>query len=186
VRLWDANCLRVVTGTQISVGQGRICITNATPGVKYVLSVKYDSKSVIGSGFTGTAPTCTYTFESRINGKTVAESRTSINMVPNCSVPTTTRTSEVVQAPAVNQSEDTELKVSLTPNPTPENFRLFVTSASKKIVIVRVFDVNGKMVKQIKTSTYELISFGNDLKQGLYFIEVIQGKDKKVVRAMKM
>ena len=82
--LWDANCSKVATGTTVIVGKGRICITNATPGVQYVLSVKYDSKSVIGSRYTGIAPSVLYNFESIINGEPVAGSKASINMLPNC------------------------------------------------------------------------------------------------------
>jgi hypothetical protein len=186
IYLWDANCVKAATGAQVTVGQGRVCITNAIPGVKYVLSVKYDSKSVIGSAFTGAAPTATYTFQSKINGVLVAGSSTSINLVPNCTMPNAARTSGIVQAPVESQAAETDLVVSLTPNPTPENFRLFVTSASNEVITVRVFDVNGRKVKELKTATHQSMSFGNDLKQGLYFIEVSQGKKKIVVRAMKM
>jgi hypothetical protein len=48
--LWNSSCTKVATGTSISTGQGRVSISNAVVGAKYVLSVKYNcfaSKSAL-------------------------------------------------------------------------------------------------------------------------------------------
>jgi gliding motility-associated-like protein len=84
IRLWDTYNNKVADGTQTSIGKGQIHISNAVMGAQYVLSVKYDSKSIIGSSFSGTAPICTYKFVSKING--IIVSRTSVDMTPNCPI----------------------------------------------------------------------------------------------------
>jgi hypothetical protein len=185
VYLWDGNCVKAASGTQVSIGQGRICITNAVPGVKYVLSVKYDSKSVIGSSFTGAAPICTYTFESKINNVSVVGSKTSINMSPNCTSGflRTSGSDPVIESAPVSKDE---WLVSLSPNPTPGDFKLNVTSSRDEAILVRVFNVYGRNVRDIKANTNEIISFGNDLKQGIYVIEVIQGDKRKSMKALKL
>jgi gliding motility-associated-like protein len=82
VTLWDAKYNKVATGTQTVLGKGQIHISNAVKGAQYVLSVKYNTKSIIGSSFSGIAPVCRYTFVSKINGSIV--SRTSVEMTPDC------------------------------------------------------------------------------------------------------
>jgi hypothetical protein len=84
ITLFSNSCTSFVSGTEISLGQGRINVTNAVAGAQYVLVVKYDSKSVQGSAFTGSAPVCQYNFETKINGTTADNTQGSINMVPNC------------------------------------------------------------------------------------------------------
>ena len=37
--LWNSSCTKSATGTTICQGQGRVCITNATVGMEYVLSM---------------------------------------------------------------------------------------------------------------------------------------------------
>jgi gliding motility-associated-like protein len=82
--LWDSKNNKVASGTQTVLGKGQIHIIKAVQGEKYVLSVIYDTKSIIGSSFSGKEAVCTYTFVSKINGNIL--SKTSIDMMPNCSV----------------------------------------------------------------------------------------------------
>ncbi len=84
--LYSDGCTKLAQGSQITTGQARVCITNATPGAEYVVIVKYNVKSLIGSSFSGSAPTCQYTFYSSIGGSPLADSRDSIQVASgNCS-----------------------------------------------------------------------------------------------------
>lgn len=173
VTLYDADCSKVATGTQVSLGQGRICIDDAIPGAQYVLSVKYDSKSVIGSTFTGSPPTYQYIFESKIQDTTVSNSVATINMVPNCS-------SRIDEVPAM------DMKVTLAPNPSSSTFELHIGSLSKENITINITDANGRRLKQLQSEYSENIRLGNELSAGLYFIEVIQGEQRTLLRALRM
>jgi hypothetical protein len=179
--LWDASCVKKATGIQVSLGLGRICISNATIGAKYVLAVKYDAKSVIGAAYTGTAPVCQYNFESRINGVTVANSSTQINMKPNC-------TSTVAKSKSKDDEviKTNDLEVTLAPNPSSNDFVLYIKSLSDERITIRIIDIHGRLIRQFKSTPKEIIRFGSELTKGLYFIEVIQEGKREVVKAQKI
>ncbi|WP_281298501.1 T9SS type A sorting domain-containing protein [Flavobacterium limnophilum] len=83
VNAWNASCTKIATGYQSASGQATIEISGVTGGDIIVISVKYDTKSLIGSTFTGKAPDVTYYFGSLINGNDVAGSLGSV-LVSNC------------------------------------------------------------------------------------------------------
>lgn len=184
--LWNASCTKAATGTQVSVDNGSICITNAVPGMQYVLSVKYDSKSVIGSPFMGSAPSATYTFASYINGNLVANSTTSIDMVPNCgSLPILPeRQSSGRKTTVANQ----DLKVSLYPNPlvSSDDFKLVIKPVTEEKVSIKVMDTKGRIISVLNVLPNQVVRFGKELGNGMYFIEVMQGKNRKVIKAQKL
>ena len=175
VFLFNANCLKVATGIQVSVGHGRICITNATPGTQYVLAVKYNSKSIIGSTFTGIAPVCRFTFQTKINGISVAGSTASIDLVPNCS-----STDIIVNIP------EPYLDVTLAPNPSSNDYGLQIKSLSDESITIRIIDLHGRIIRQFNSVPQETIRFGSELAKGLYLIEVIQGDKREMVKAQKI
>jgi hypothetical protein len=86
IKLFDASCNKFATVkvSEPTTGQAKMIVSGATPGAKYVLSVKYDSKSLIGASFTGTAPTSEYTFVTNINGVPVPASDGKVTAVPGC------------------------------------------------------------------------------------------------------
>jgi hypothetical protein len=146
--LFDVNCTNVASGAQTTLGNGRICISNAVPGAKYVLSVKYDSKSVVGSSFSGAAPLCTYSFISRINGADQPNTATSINMVPGCTqsalIAEPTKPSQIA---LVNGSF--ESFVTSYPNPymNEVNFRINPSVSGKGVL--EVYDLLGRKITTV-------------------------------------
>nr|WP_294938743.1 T9SS type A sorting domain-containing protein [uncultured Flavobacterium sp.] len=173
VTLYDADCDNAADGTQISIGQGRICISDAVPGAQYVLVVKYDSKSLIGSTHTGSAPIVQYIFESSIDGIPLPNSTASILMMPNC-------------ASKLENSSSDALQVTLAPNPASGEFVLHLGSVSKENITINITDINGRAMKQLQADYSENIRLGSELSAGLYFIEVIQGEKHTVIRALKL
>ena len=184
--LWNASCVKVVTGTEVSAGHGRICITGAVAGTKYVLSVKYDTKSIVGSTFAGDPPTCQYNFESRINGTLINGSASSIFLVPISTVTSLRATKTNVPTSLEQQADEARLNVSATPNPSSDRFRLHVTSASKELIRVRIVDLFGRMKGEIKIQPNQTVFFGNDLKPGMYVVEVNQGTKREVIKVQKL
>jgi hypothetical protein len=179
VTLWDASCVNKASGTQVSLGLGRVCISKATVGAKYVLSVKYNAQSVIGACYTGTAPICQYSFESRINGITVANSYTYIEMKPNCS-------STITKSGNNEMIKTDKFAVVLAPNPSFDNFGLQIKSKSYEKVTIKIFDIHGRIIQKINSNPEEIISFGNQLSSGFYFIETTQELERKVIKAQKL
>jgi hypothetical protein len=74
------------------------------------------------------------------------------------------------------------MNVQVYPNPTTSAFTVLVkgiASASN----IKVKDIQGRVVKTINTTGTTTI--GNELKSGVYMVEVSVGEEVKVVRAVK-
>src|ERR1051325_10170383 len=82
IYIYSADCQSLRQGTEPSPGQGRVCITGATPGADYIVSVKYNVKSIQGSTYSGAPPTCQYNFISSIGGSPITPSADSISATP--------------------------------------------------------------------------------------------------------
>lgn len=79
------------------------------------------------------------------------------------------------------------LTVTASPNPSADLFTLHIQSADNAPVAVRISDVSGKyiMIRQ-GVSSNSRIQVGGELKSGLYFVEVVQGKERKVIKLLKL
>jgi hypothetical protein len=78
------------------------------------------------------------------------------------------------------------MRVNVYPNPTTSAFQLFVKSSKpSQIIKVRVFDVQGRVFKTFAFNSSETVSFGNELKAGVYFVEVRDGDEVKTMRVVK-
>ena len=78
-----------------------------------------------------------------------------------------------------NQPQDSDIVISLTPNPTKNNFRLLVSTALDKKILLNTYDASGKKIQTIITRSNQVIYIGNDWKSGFYFAEVIIDKKTK-------
>jgi hypothetical protein len=81
-------------------------------------------------------------------------------------------------------------EVSLYPNPTANAFKLLIKNSkasglSSNQAIVKVIDIQGRMIKSFQANTNQVIAIGNELKPGVYMVEVRVGEEVKVVRAVK-
>jgi hypothetical protein len=77
------------------------------------------------------------------------------------------------------------LKVSVSPNPTRNQFELNLQNANTEKVTVRVMDLSGKTIMQEDFTSDQEISFGTKLPSATYFVEVSSGNQRKTVRAIK-
>jgi hypothetical protein len=71
------------------------------------------------------------------------------------------------------------------PNPTKYKYTLFLEGNSNENVQVEVFDMTGRLLKNIESTPGQIIEFGEDLPIGAYFAIVSQGTYKKTVRLIK-
>jgi len=80
-----------------------------------------------------------------------------------------------------------KLEVSVGPNPSSGYFLVQVQSKSNAPITVRILDSYGKeMEKYERVSSTGTLRVGDRLKAGLYFVEVIQGGDRKTVIIVKV
>ncbi|HEX7846666.1 MAG TPA: HYR domain-containing protein, partial [Chitinophagaceae bacterium] len=189
IYIYSMSCGSLVQGTQTTEGQGSITFNNATPGAQYVISVKYDSKSVQGSAFTGNAPVCQYNFECRINGTVVNGTQGSINLVPNCSSRTMT---DITAKEGSEQTIDATPQLSFFPNPAADFINLSFVAAATGQSSVTIHDANGRVVAQIHNGIteagklYQKRVSTRHLAGGLYVIRFQHGEfveTKKLVIA---
>ena len=108
------------------------------------------------------------------------------NCTPNCVAPTQTR-GAIVDTRPVETTPVTPgmFRVRVIPNPTDHYFTLNVESGSNEKIVVIVYDVLGRIVKQIENSDGQLIRFGQELKVGAYMAIVSQGNNTKTVKLVK-
>ncbi|MGZ8523562.1 MAG: DUF4082 domain-containing protein, partial [Chitinophagaceae bacterium] len=79
-----------------------------------------------------------------------------------------------------------ELVVSISPNPTTNYFNLVIKGDITVPVSVRVLDAYGKVVEKYeRTVTGQVLRVGQQLRGGIYFAEVIQGNQRKIVKIVK-
>jgi len=126
------------------------------------------------------------------------------NCTPDCSAPVSAKgavpefnngpvTNVVVTNGAVTKGTIIEkepvsldkFQVKVIPNPTENQFTLFVEKGNNEKIVVVVYDVLGRVVKHIEKSDTQLIRFGEDLKVGSYMVIVRQGNNTKTVKLVK-
>jgi hypothetical protein len=93
-------------------------------------------------------------------------------------------TSRVVN-PAITSTEES-MDVIVYPNPTTSSYQLFVKySKLSQMVKARILDLQGRVLKLLTFNSNETIAFGNELKTGVYMVEVSEGDKVKTVRVVK-
>ena len=79
----------------------------------------------------------------------------------------------------------TDMNVKVYPNPTTNNFNVQVLSGNTGMSVVRVMDLQGRVLKTMQVSANETVNLGSDLRAGAYIVEVRQGKSVKTTRVLK-
>lgn len=84
-----------------------------------------------------------------------------------------------------DENKASSLKVSLSPNPSTDNFTLIAHSKSAKLLYIRVLNAEGRNVYSAKGVADQSFIFGEKLSNGIYTIEVRQGDEVKIMKAVK-
>jgi hypothetical protein len=142
--LYNSSCTKVAGGVEVSRGNGRVCITNATIGAVYILSVKYDAKSLEGATFAGTAPTVLFSFISKIGNQAVPNSGGSIYLAPNCKV-TYNKTAEVL-ANSIKLETAPVTTITAYPNPYGSVINFSIVPAENGRGLLELYDLLGRRV----------------------------------------
>ena len=89
-------------------------------------------------------------------------------------------------APSAIETEVADFKTDIIPNPSSNFFSLVINTKDPSPVSIRIMDVLGRVVEMKNNmAVSEKYTFGNGLKPGVYLAEIIQGKNRKVIRLVK-
>ena len=76
--------------------------------------------------------------------------------------------------------------ISLQPNPSKNDFTMQVHGQSNAPLQIRITDVNGKIVGQLKNKAEQTFTFGSEWAPGVYLIECRQGDEIETIKAIKV
>jgi 5-methylthioadenosine/S-adenosylhomocysteine deaminase len=84
------------------------------------------------------------------------------------------------------QTDPGKLKVTVMPNPSRENFSLFIQSSSNEEVQLKILDALGRIVEVRKgfraNTTFRA---GDNARPGIYLAEVVQGTERQIIKLIK-
>jgi hypothetical protein len=167
--------------------------TVATGTIRVTSTVMGNSFSINGSGFTNLSGVFSG-LSANIYSITAKSSAGCISSPSEVSIGSTiyTRGTEtpapvvVSVLPIVPAAMASDLfEVGAYPNPTNSDFKLNISSASSETIRVSVYDMFGRAVKYFSFASKPSITLGQDLKAGVYMIEVRQGKNVKTLKLVK-
>lgn len=77
-------------------------------------------------------------------------------------------------------------EIKAIPNPSVDNFNMYFKGSNVNPVSVRVTDLSGRLVEMHeKVGSTSIIGLGQNWKIGIYFAEVTQGNQRRVVKLIK-
>ena len=79
------------------------------------------------------------------------------------------------------------LTITALPNPTAQYFKLNIKSSSKETLTIRVTDILGRILEtKANIPANGSVQFGSYYRPGVYFAEIMQGKERKIVKLVKL
>jgi hypothetical protein len=78
------------------------------------------------------------------------------------------------------------LEVIAYPNPTTNSFSITVQADVKEKIIMQVVDVYGRVIETRNVSANSIVRFGDRYRSGTYFVRIIQGKEHKEIKLIKL
>jgi len=93
---------------------------------------------------------------------------------------------EIAAAIKGNLYDPEIFKVVVSPNPSATAFRITIEGNSNKLISLRVIDEVGRIVTtltDVHTNTEVMV--GKNYRPGIYFAEVIQGANRKMIKLVK-
>jgi len=110
----------------------------------------------------------------------------STSLLPSCNPVTSinsgiTRSTQTESIPGV-----LPFNAKAFPNPSGDEFNIYLEGASNETVSLTVYDALGRQVKKFEKEGGNIpIHFGRDLKGGIYILEVKQGENRRTIKLVK-
>jgi hypothetical protein len=84
-----------------------------------------------------------------------------------------------------NESKEINSDLDVFPNPTSNKFNIILHSNSNEELFIKIMNVQGRIISNSKYSSKEKLTFGEDLKPGIYLVEIRTGKNKYTKKLIK-
>ncbi|KGO87937.1 hypothetical protein Q764_12390 [Flavobacterium suncheonense GH29-5 = DSM 17707] len=94
-------------------------------------------------------------------------------------------TSNCMDPNGVRIVEGAGFNVKVYPNPSNSIFNLEIENGSDAKVIIEIFDISGRRIKQLNITDTPAIAFGEEFPRGVYLVNVQQGENNKTIRVVK-
>jgi hypothetical protein len=96
---------------------------------------------------------------------------------------------EILQKESVLPNEEpvsVAFDVVAMPNPSTSTFRLNLKGSGTGPVVIRIFDMTGRVIEQYQKSANTLMEIGSAWRGGTYMVEVVQDGKRKVIKLVKV
>jgi hypothetical protein len=117
-----------------------------------------------------------------IDGASVKAHLNHGDMLGSCTIPTNAITVNTKGMEAINES----ITIRVLPNPSTRNFTMNISANIDAPIYLRVIDVSGRIIERKTISADQTIKVGNNYRSGIYFAEVIQGNERRIVKLVKI
>jgi hypothetical protein len=98
---------------------------------------------------------------------------------------TSAQTPEVIKSKP-SPAEVLPFNVKAFPNPSGDEFNIYLEGANDETVSLVLYDALGRQVKKFEKEGGNIpIHFGRELKGGIYILEVRQGENRKTIKLVK-
>jgi hypothetical protein len=79
-----------------------------------------------------------------------------------------------------------KLAIVAMPNPSAKGFILNVTGDAGSQLMLRVIDISGRIIETKNVTSNQSTRIGDNYRAGMYFAEVVQGNERKIVKLIKI
>jgi hypothetical protein len=79
-----------------------------------------------------------------------------------------------------------KLAIVAMPNPSAKGFMLNVTGDAASQLMLRVIDISGRIIEVKNVTPNQSFRIGDNYRAGMYFAEIIQGNERKIVKLVKL
>ena len=104
----------------------------------------------------------------------------------DCAIPPPPPPVAAIVSTDTEQEAIAKIEVKAYPNPAAYYFNLKIKTQKKDEVMIRVIDLKGNIVEQMKGMPEQIYRFGANVVAGTYIVEVIQGSEKVTARVVKL
>ena len=99
---------------------------------------------------------------------------------------TSANTNQKTEMEAAETKTVNGLDVIAYPNPSINNFSITVQANAKEKITMQVMDMYGRVIETRNVSANSIVRFGDRYRPGTYFVRVIQGKQHKELKLVKL
>lgn len=100
---------------------------------------------------------------------------------------TSSSTSASVVAEGISLISEKSFAISGYPNPSKAGFNVLIDGISTEKNSIRITDINGRVIEQRSNiASNGVVKIGNNYRAGIYYLEVMQGANKKQLKLVKL